>query len=330
MPSSAKELIVAGPLANVSVAYRNAEYIADMVFPIHDGADPKAKVTKYNRGAAFRDEARIRAPGTEAARSKSSTSSVSVATDEYAFAVPVTDEDRRFYKSRNAPAVQPDQDAIEDASDKIDIKKERRVASLITAGTWCDGNAGGVDAEGLWSPAGSTNTFLADIIVGKKAIKGAIGRRPNGLVIDDATYLSLCECEAILDKIKYTQRGVLTRELLAAMLELDEVLVGSAIYSSAEETAAGDDFTAVDIWTVNAGKGMGFLYYKPKRLGLKVQCAGLQVRISYGTSEGGGPRRTTTWREAGKHQDVYEVAEETDIVQVDAYAGYLWNDTYAT
>ena len=72
---------------------------------------------------------------------------------------------------------------------------------------------------------------------------------------------------------------------------------------------------------------MGFLFYKPKKLGLKVVTAGLQVRIAY---ENGGPRRTSTWREKAEHQDVYEVAEETDIVQVAADAGYLWKDVYAT
>lgn len=322
-----KEQIVAGPLANVSVAYRNLDYIADQVFPILDGADPRAKITKYKRGAWFRDEAGIRAPGTEARRGGYPIGSVSLATEEYAFAKEVTDEDRRFSKAAGAPALQPEQDAIEFATDKVDLKKERRVASLITATTWVDGNAGGADAEGLWSPAGATNTFLTDMDVSSKAIKNAIGRNPNRLLIDDATYRSLKHNEAILDKIKYTQRGVLTKELLAAILELDEVLVGSAIYSDAEETADGEDFNAVDIWTVNAGKGMGFLYYKPTSLGLKVQCAGLQVRIAY---ENGGARRTSTWREGAKHQDVYEVAEETDIALIDAYAGYLFADTYAT
>jgi len=197
---------------------------------------------------------------------------------------------------------------------------------LITAGTWADGNSGGVDAEGLWSPAGDTNTFLADIATGKRALRDA-GLIATGLVIDYDTFLSLKECDDILEKIKYTQRAVFGADLLAALLELDEVLVGSAIYSDAEETAAGDDFNAVDIWAVNDGKGMGFLYHKPKRLGLKVVTAGLQVRIAY---ENGGPRRTSTWREKAEHQDVYEVAEETDIVQVAADAGYLWNDTYAT
>jgi len=200
------------------------------------------------------------------------------------------------------------------------------VAGLITAGTWADGNAGGVDAEGLWSPAGSTNTFLTDIATGKRALRG-VGLKATGLLIDYDTFLSLKECEAILDKIKYTQRAVYGAELLAALLELDEVLVGSAIYSDAEEVAAGTDFNAVDIWAVNDGKGMGFLYHKPQRIGLKVVTPGLQVRIAY---ENGGPRRTSTWREKAEHQDVYEVAEETDIVQVCADAAYLWNDTYAS
>ncbi len=322
-----KEQIVAGPLAGVSIGYRNLDYIADRVFPIIDGADPRAKITKYQRGAWFRDEAGIRAAGTRAKRGSFPVTSVSIATDEYAFAAEVTDEDRRFSKSQNAPALQPDQDAIELCADKVDLAKERRVAALITGTTWVDGNAGGEDAEGLWAPPGNTNTFIADINKAKKAIKAAIGIPPNCLAIDYATYLALCECEAVLDKIKYTQRGVLTKELLAGVLDLDEVLVGSAVYSSAKETKAGADFTAVDIWTVNAGKGLGFLYYRPRRVGLKTQSAGMQVRIAY---EEGGPRRTSKWREAAEHQDVYEVAEETDIVLVDAYAGYLFADTSAT
>lgn len=321
-----KSEIIAGPLQGVSVAYKNTDYIADRVFPILDGADPKVKITKYRKGAWFRDEAGIRAAGTRAKRGGYPLTSVSVSTDEYAFAKEVTDEDRKFAKSQGAPVLSPDEDAIEFATDKVDLKKEIRVAALITAGTWADGNSGGVDAEGLWSPAGNTNTFLTDITTGKKKIKEC-GVIANCLAIDYATYLSLKEVDDILQKIKYTQRGVFGTDLLAAMLELDEVLVGSAIKSSAEETAAGDDFTAANIWEVNSGKGMGFLFYRPKKLRLKTPTAGVQVRIAY---ENGGSRRVSTWREKAEHQDVYEVAEETDIVQISADCGYLWNDTYAT
>ncbi len=324
---SVKEQIVAGPMAGVSIAYRNSEYIADRVFPVIDGVDPRAKITKYLKGGWFRDEAGVRAPGTRAKRGTPRTGSVSLATVEYAFASEVTDEDRRFSKAKGAPVIQPDIDAVEFATDKVDLKKERRVAEVITTGTWADGNVGGEDAEGLWSPADATNTFLADIAKGRKAIRAAIGKDPNKLVIDNSTYEALKECPAILDKIKYTERGVLTVDLLAAILDLDEVLVGKAIYSDAEETAAGDDFNAVDIWTVNAGKGMGFLFYSPNKLGLKTVSAGVQARIAY---ENGQARRTSTWREAAEHQDVYEVAEETDITAIANEAGYLFKDTYAT
>lgn len=321
-----KEEIIAGPLAGVSVAFRNRDYIADEVFPILDGADPRAKITVYRKGAWFRDEAAIRAAGTEARRGGYPLTTVSIATEEYAFAKEVTDEDRRFASAQGAPAIQPDTDAIEFATDKIDLKKEIRVGALITGGTWVDGNSGGADAEGGWA-AGDGNTFLADIATAKKAIKAATGLLPNRLVLDYATYLSLQEESDILEKIKYTQRGVFGADLLASLLDLDKVLVGKAVKSDAEETQAGDDFNAVNIWEVNAGKGMGFLYYAAPKLGLKVATAGLQVRIAY---EGGGPRRLSTWREASRHQDVYEVAEETHILQVAAECGYLFKDTYAT
>jgi hypothetical protein len=147
------------------------------------------------------------------------------------------------------------------------------------------------------------------------------------LILDFNTYESLKLCDAILDKIKYTQRGVLTAELLAAVCEVDAVLVGDAIKSSAKETKAGTDFTAADIWEVNTGKGMGFLFFRPRSPGLKTPAAGYQCREAY---EDGAARRVTTWREAAEHQDVYEVAETTDILQVSAACGYLFKDTYVT
>jgi hypothetical protein len=325
--NNVKELLVTGPLQNVSVAYKNQSYIGDRVFRILDNVDPKAKIAIFSKGAWFRNDAGIRGPGSRAKRSGFPISWASISTDEYAFASEVTDEDRRFSKSKFAPPLQPDQDAIEFASDKIDLSKEVRIAGMITGGTWVDGNAGGEDAEGLWSPKGDTNTFLDDIAKGTKAIQANSGVKANCLALDFATYTALKECAAVLDKIKYTQRGVLTAELLAALLDLEEVLVGEAIVNTAKETKAGTEFTSKYIWEVNSGKGMGFLFHRPKAPGRKVPAPGYQARVAY---EDGSPRRTTTWREPAEHQDVYEVAEETDIVLIDAALGYLWKDTYAT
>jgi len=219
MGQNVKEMLVAGPLQNVSIAYRNLDYIADRVFPILDGSDPKAKIYIYNKGAWFRDEAGIRAAGTRAVRGRLSAEPKSIATDEYAFAAEVTDEDRRFAKSKNAPPLQPDTDAVEFCADKVDLKKERRVAEAVTGSTWVDGNAGGEDAEGKWA-ASSGNTLIADITNGRKAIRSSIGRDPNCLLLDYATFLAVKEISEIKDKIKYTSRDSVTPELLAKLLDL--------------------------------------------------------------------------------------------------------------
>lgn len=328
MPDTpAKELVTEGPLQNVSLAYRNKNYIGDRVFPILDGVDPKVKIYKILKGSWFRNDAAIRGEGGRAPRSGMRWSPTSIAPAEYSFASEVTDEMRKVSTSKNAPPLQPDQNAIEFCSDKIDLSKEVRIAAAIKAATWADGNATGEDAEGLWAPAGSTNTFLADITTGRKAIQSTTGYTPNKLIIDFATYEALKLCDQILDKIKYTQRGVLTLELLAAICDLEQVLIGEAIVNTAKETKAGTEFTASYVWEVTAGKGMGFLFYSPPSLGLKVATAGLQARTAYAN---GQSRQTLTWREPAEHQDVYEVDEETDIVVVGTDLGYKWKDTFLT
>lgn len=319
-----KDLIVAGPLANVSIAYRNKSYIADSVFPIIDKISPKAKIARYLKGAWFRDEAGIRGPGSRANRGGYPVDYLSIATKEFAFAKEVTDEDRRFASAQGAPPLKPDQDAIEFATDKIDLKKEVRVAEMILGGTWSE--VAGENALGKWA-AGAGNTFLANVRARVETIRSNTGLKPNRLLMDFGTYNSLKEESTVLDKIKYTERGVLTKELLAAILELDEVLIGEAIKSSAKETKAGTKFIASNIWEKNAGKGSAFLYYCPPSPGLKTPCCGYQARIAY---EGGASRRTATWREAAEHQDVYEVAEETDLVITGADLGFLWYNTLLT
>jgi hypothetical protein len=321
-----KELLTSVPLQNVSLAYKNKDYIGDRVFTIIDTANPKAKITKYLKGAWFRNEAGIRAAGTRANRSGYPITEVSIATDEYAHAKEVTDEDRKNAALPNAPALKPEMDAIEFCSDKIDLNKEVQIAQLIKDTAWIDGNATGEDAEGLWA-AGSGNTFLADINKAQRTIQAATGKEANVLVIDYGTYMSLKEETTILDKIKYTQRGVLTVDLLAALLELEEVIVGKALVNVAKETKTGTEWSSLKIWEVTATKGMGFLCHRTKTPGLKTASAGYQVRLY---QEGGGIRRLSTWREPAEHQDVYEAAEETDIVVTGADLGYKFKDTLLT
>jgi len=324
-----RELIVAGPLPNISVAYRNKAYVGDRVFPIIDTSDPKAKIARYLKGAWFVDMAGIRAPSTRAKRGGYPIDLLDLATKEYAFAKEVTDEDIRFASSTGAPPLKPEQDAVEFCADKIDLSKEKRIAALVKATGWSGQAAGGEDAEGNWASTvtGANNTFIPDVEARIETIRSNTGLRPNVLLVSAITYSHLKQVDAVLDRIKYTQRGIVSADLIAALFGLEEVIIGDAIESTAKETKAGTEFTAAQIWEQNAGKGMAFLAYRPPSLGLKVPMAGVQVRLRY---EMGLVRRTSRWRESAEHQDVFEVAEETDIVACGADLGFMWKDTIAT
>jgi hypothetical protein len=319
-----RSLIVAGPLQNVSIRYHNKDYIGDRVFPVLDRVSTKAKIARYLKGAWFRDEADVRAPNTRAKRGGYPIDYIDIATKEYAFAKEVSDEDRRDAAEQNSPLLQPDIDALEFTADKIDLRKEILVATLVLASTWS--GVAGEDADGKWAK-GSGNTFLADVRARIETIRANTGLIPNVLEIDHGTYTSLKDEDTVLEKIKYTQLGVFTKELLASLLDLDEIIVGTAIKNTAKETKAGTAFTAANVWEKNAGKGSAFLYYRPRRPGLKTPSAGYQARTAF---LGGQLRRSERWRENAEHQDVYETAENTHILQTGDDLGFLWYDTLLT
>lgn len=313
--------MVYGPLATVSQLYKNKNYIADRVFPIIDGCSPKSQVFKYNKGDWFRDEATIRAPSTEATRGAFKGDSEKINTKEYAFAAEVTDEDRRDAEYANAPPLKPEQDAVEYATDKLDLKKEKRVAELVLTSAW-SGGPNGMDVQGDWA-AGASNTFIESIENGIEYIRSQTGIRPNCLVLSANILPELKREESILNRIKYTERGIVTAALIAAMFDLEEVLVGDAVENTAKEKVDGSDFVAKDVWELNKGKGSAFLFCRPAKPGLKVQSTGYQARVPY---DNGVVRRITRWREDSRHQDVFEVAEETDIFPAGLDLAILYND----
>ncbi len=119
----------------------------------------------------------------------------------------------------------------------------------------------------------------------------------------------------------------MTADLLAQLLGLDQVLVGTAIENTANEADGSDAFTAANIWETNADKGGAFLFYRPARMGLKVPAAIGQFRVKQANGSG---RVTRTWYEDAEDQWVYEAREDTDIVALHANLGYQWIDTFAT
>jgi hypothetical protein len=328
-------VLVRGALQNVSIMYRNATYIADSIFPLINGLNYQTKVLKYSKQPWFAlGEDLYRAEGTVAKRIDMKLETQNLDPREIAAAGRVTDE---LFFASNQPGnlpVQPITDTILLISDKIDRFREKLVADTIFGASdkygaisWGGATSGGSNPSGgagFWAKTDTTNTFITDILTAKKAIQAKTGLLPNCLMIDYGTFTALQNSQVLLDRIRYTQSGIVTEQLIAAMLQLDSVIVGKAIYTSDKENKAGSITTTTNVWEKTAGQGSAFLFYRPSAAGMKQVSPGYQYRVAY---DGSTWRRMISYREEWAHQTIYECAEWVDIAPVSTDCGYLWQHT---
>ena len=246
---------------------------------------------------------------------------------EYDAAVRITAEDLENQGvTTGTPPMRMKQDATLLAVDKLNLRRERMVSTLIKDTTWADTNAAGEDAEGLWGASGSTNTFFADIAKGKGVILDKTGIVPNSLMMDYETWEKLKNSDGAIARLNNSSLKNMTVDAMRSILELDRLVIGKAVYSSAEETQAHDDFTAVRVWDGNnAGKGIGFLYYAPMAPGLKVPSALYRPRHKVlGTQQYLATYEHTL---STSHSWLYQAIEDHQVLATGTDLGYKWTDT---
>ena len=328
---NSKDIVVRGILQNISLQYKNQEYVADQLFPIVNGVSAKTQVTKYHKGPWFSDMAEVRGPGAPAVIGEYSFSLQNLTPVNYAFGGKVTKEERRDASESGSAAIQPDMDTIEHIANVLDLKREVRASAILHATNWSAVGAGGEDAEGGWGHAtAASDTFLADIKKARDLIRKNTGVLPNTLFLDYVAFSALQVAPALIAMLHPTSVSangpLINRQALAQLAMVNEIIVGTAIKTSDEETVAGTEFTAVDVWGAT-GKGIGFLYYKPAKAGLKVPSPGYQYRLN---QDNGQFRVTTTWYDPATKSDFYDSEESCDIAAVGLDLGYMFKDTAAT
>ena len=143
-----QQLTIRGHLQNVSMKYSSAELINTQIAHLLPMPTRKAKVLTYNRGDQFRDEAKPRERGTEAARVDLKYSMADVNTYPMALKALITDEDLEDegLPGGTVPPVNMQQDALELVAWKLDLSREIKLANKIFTTTWADGVAATVRA----------------------------------------------------------------------------------------------------------------------------------------------------------------------------------------
>lgn len=222
-------------LTNMSVAYMQdaSNYIADKVFPIVPVKRQADLYYIYNTGDFLRDEAKVRGAIGESAGSDYDLDTDTYYCKKHAFHKDVAPDDRINYDE----PLDADKDAQLFVSQKMLIRREMEWATkFFKTGVWGSEVAGKASAPGAgeaiyWNL--DTSNPIADITGEAVKMASKTGYRPNTLVLSPYVFNALKNHPDVLDRVKYTETGIVTTSLLASLFEVSNVYVAWAVVNSA-------------------------------------------------------------------------------------------------
>jgi hypothetical protein len=223
------DLHVNVPLTNVSVAYMQSAttYIADKVFPKVPVRKQSDLYWKYSKSDWRRTDVARRAPGTE-----SPGVGWNFDTDSYFAHVYAVHKDIDDQLRANADSnFNMDRDATEFVTNQLLLKRDLDWnGTYFKSGVWNTDLAGG-DDFGQWSDAGSDP--IGDVAQYVVDFRRETGFAPNIMILGAEVMKALKQHPDIIDRIKYTQRGIVTEDLIATLFGVDQ------LYTSYATVAAG-------------------------------------------------------------------------------------------
>lgn len=286
-------------LTNISIQYRNAAYVGTQIMPI---VPVKKKSDIYyiydSKADRFRIPLTLRAPKTESRTVDWKVTTDGYVCDEHALNDLIDDIER---DNADKP-LNLEVDTIEFLTDIVTLGLEMRIKTMLEASLTAN-----APTNGVWSDY-TTETIdpIADIEIGKAAIHAVIFREPNVLLLGKAVYDKLKHHPKILELIKYSQKGVLTTDLMASLFGIEKVIVGNAGYNTAKEGKAA---VLSYLW----GKNAILAYVEPKP-GIK--------KFSLGYTFQSQKFQTRRARIETKHSDWFEVGDIETEKMICAACGY--------
>lgn len=326
MNPTASDLHVNRPLTNMSVmvVQDEAEFVADKIMPNIPSEKQGDQYFIYDAGDFHRDTMQIRADGAESAGDGWRQSTDSFFCDVFALHHDVSDRRRA---NTDLP-LNEDQDATRFLTHKALLKREIDfVSTFLTTGVW----TGAVDtASGSLSGTSFVPTTKFDNASGAPikclreqlmANKGVTGYRMNTLVLAEDVWNAIQESADFLARItggsSNSSPAIVTKQLLAQILEIDNVYVVGAVKNTAKEgQTASNSFLFTDA---------ALLCYVPKAPGVRQAACGYTFTWpQYGGASWGG--RIKKFRMEQNGSDRIEIELCYDMKTIAPTMGAYLND----
>lgn len=266
MPNLAQQRVIDPILSNIALGFRHPEHVGQFLFPVVPVTVAGGKIIEFDK-SGFRLYNTARAPGTKAKRIQFGHQGKPYAVENHALDAIVPREHQR--DANNVPGIDLATRAVNLVMKAGSLVLENQQAGIATNAANYDANhkvtLAGTDQ---WNDYANSNP-IADVKAGREAVRSSIGMYPNVIMISAKVMASLEDHPVILDKIKYTQTGVVTAELLASLFKIKKVIVGQAI-------AFDDNDTPIDLW----GKDVVLAYVPEQTTGMEEPSYGYTYQMA--------------------------------------------------
>ena len=292
-------------LTTVAQGYKNAEHVGDALFPVVPVDQRGGKILSFGR-EDFRLYNTGRAPGAATKRVQFGHAGLPYNLEQHSLEGVVPFELQQ--EANTVPGIDLARRAVVGTQNIIALRTEKARADLATtAANYAAANKTTLVGVAQWSDYSGTSDPAKDVETAKEAIRAKTGKRGNTVVMGALVFKSLKNHPKIIDRIKYTGRDVVTKELLAALFDVKRVEVGDCVY----EDAAGN---LVDCW----GKFVVVAY-------TDLSSAADWGTPSYGYTYRlqGNPTVELPYQDRNAKSWVYPVTDELSPVIAAADAGYL-------
>jgi hypothetical protein len=251
MPNSAQRRVIDPILSTVAQGYIHPEHVGMALFPRVVTRTSGGKVIEFGR-ESFRLYNTARAPGGAVKRMQLGYEGKPYALENHALDAVVPREHLR--EAEEVPGIDLATEAITDVMAVSSLILENQQAQLArTAGNYAASNRVALSGTDQLNDYANSDP-IGVIEAGRNGVRNKVGLYPNVLLLGAPVFDALKHHPAIVDKIKHTQTGVLTEELLANIFSIQRVVVGKAV-------AVGDDDVQFDIWGKDA-----ILAYVPQQI----------------------------------------------------------------
>ncbi len=306
-------------LSNISVGYRNAAMVADRVFPVVGEDKQSNKYFKHGK-EHFRVRDDRRSPGTEAKRSRWTLSDDSYFCEGHA----LKDGVPREHTANQDMPLDLLADTTETLTDQIQLIREDALVTKLVAdmtGTSL------VDLAAVkWD--NDANDPAKKIRLEKETIAKRVGKMPNVLVLSQPVFTAVRQNAKIVNLITGATKvrdALVTADQLAALLELEEVIVAACI----KDTAAEGQAASLDwVWGKRA-----LLLVRAANPGRKTLSLGHTIRWTKALQAmgvaGGGAQGVERYYWQPTKEDIVEVHDYYDLKTIDKDAGALFINAIA-